>query len=101
MSAHTRAVLDVIEERRRQVEHLGYGAAHDDAHEAGDLAAAAFSYAGHAAISLSGGEPGGVPRSWPFESQYWRPSTPRRDLVRAAALILAEIERLDRQGGAA
>ena len=33
---------------------------------------------------------------WPWLSSWWKPSTNRRDLVKAGALILAEIERLDR-----
>ncbi|AKQ30008.1 TPA: hypothetical protein JI225_05075 [Acinetobacter baumannii] len=28
---------------------------------------------------------------------YWKPKSPRQDLVRAAALLIAEIERLDRE----
>lgn len=34
---------------------------------------------------------------WPWPSKWWKPKSQRRDLVRAGALILAEIERLDRQ----
>jgi hypothetical protein len=33
---------------------------------------------------------------WPWSKDWWKPKTPRRDLVRAGALSLAEIERLDR-----
>jgi len=36
------------------------------------------------------------PDVWPWGGFTWKPTTPRRDLVKAAALILAEIERLDR-----
>jgi hypothetical protein len=36
------------------------------------------------------------PREWPWESTAWKPKGTRADLVRAGALILAEIERLDR-----
>lgn len=43
------------------------------------------------------GPPGTVvPRGWPWGSSWWKPKDPRRDLVRAGALILAEIERIDR-----
>lgn len=34
---------------------------------------------------------------WPASSPF-KPSDPRRDLIKAAALIVAEIERLDRMG---
>ena len=37
-----------------------------------------------------------TPPSWPFERAAWKPKTPREDLVRAGALIAAEIARLDR-----
>lgn len=37
---------------------------------------------------------------WPWDESWWKPTTPRRDLVKAAALILAEIERLDRMAAA-
>ncbi|MBY5804125.1 hypothetical protein [Rhizobium leguminosarum] len=33
---------------------------------------------------------------WPWERRFWKPTERRRDLVKAAALIIAEIERLDR-----
>jgi len=33
---------------------------------------------------------------WTWERAWWKPTTRRRDLVKAGALILAEIERLDR-----
>ena len=44
----------------------------------------------------------GVPNFWPiaWEDKWWKPKNPRRDLVRAAALIIAEIERLDRKAEA-
>lgn len=33
---------------------------------------------------------------WPWSREWWKPKNPRRDLVKAGALIVAEIERLDR-----
>jgi hypothetical protein len=38
----------------------------------------------------------GTPLFWPWEASWFKPSTARRDLIKAGALILAEIERLDR-----
>ena len=35
---------------------------------------------------------------WPWPKTRFRPGAPRDNLVRAAALIIAEIERLDRLG---
>ncbi|HHG5326055.1 TPA: hypothetical protein ACPWPG_001447 [Pseudomonas aeruginosa] len=37
-----------------------------------------------------------VSLAWPWDEQWWKPSTARRDMVKACALALAEIERLDR-----
>ena len=37
-----------------------------------------------------------VSLAWPWDEQWWKPTTVRRDLVKACALALAEIERLDR-----
>lgn len=87
----SQAVLDVAAERRRQIEVEGWTPEHDDEHKDGQLALAAACYALNAAGC--GCE---VARNWPWRGVWWKPSTPRRDLVKAAALILAEIERLDR-----
>ena len=38
-------------------------------------------------------------RYWPWDREWWKPTTQRRDLVKAGALILAEIERIDRASG--
>ena len=84
----TAAATDVLAERRRQVEAEGWTATHDDQHRNGELAVAAVCYA----IYIDS-EP---PRMWPFDPTWWRPVSDRRNLVKAAALLLAEIERLDR-----
>jgi hypothetical protein len=39
------------------------------------------------------------PARWPWSQDWWKPTNPRRDLVKAGALIAAEIERLDRATG--
>ncbi|MGU2083723.1 hypothetical protein ACSERS_05220 [Pseudomonas aeruginosa] len=93
------AWLDVQAERLRQVEAEGWMPEHDDAHSHGEMALAAASYAAYAHVELSGD----LPMFWPWGRTSWKPTTPRRDLVKACALALAEIERLDRaaasQGG--
>ncbi|HCE9784511.1 TPA: hypothetical protein NH348_003290 [Pseudomonas aeruginosa] len=33
---------------------------------------------------------------WPWDEEWWKPKSARENLVRAGALVLAEIERLDR-----
>lgn len=95
------ALQDVAAERKRQIEAEGWTPKHDDKHDGGELAAAGASYALNAADQLnpySQGEANNVmPMCWPdWSIEWWKPKGPRRDLVRAAALIIAEIERIDR-----
>ena len=47
------------------------------------------------AIKLALGEPA-APRNWPWHASWWKPTTTRRNLVKAAALLISEIKRLDR-----
>lgn len=91
----TRAAIDVLEERERQITAEGWTPEHDDEHENGELAAAAATYATSAADCIVHVQP--YQNTWPWQNSWWKPTTPRRDLVKAAALILAEIERLDRE----
>ena len=87
----TRAsVRDVVEERVRQECH---SAEHDAGHIDGDLAQAAVCYA--MPPSLKRWFEGNDVYLWPFEGASWKPTTRRRDLIKAAALILAELDRLD------
>ncbi|WP_234014831.1 hypothetical protein [Cronobacter dublinensis] len=92
----TAAARDVLEERQRQILTEGWTPEHDDDHTDGSLAAAAGSYALHAAASAWGGVSYALPASWPWSVTWWKPKNPRADLVKAGALILAEIERIDR-----
>ena len=101
----TQAASDVIDERRRQVEAKGWTVDHDDNHRRGELAEAAACYANYVSVrAWVIGTPvddyvtRAAPAQWPWDDAYWKPSNPRRDLVKAAALILAEIERIDRVG---
>ena len=89
------AARDVLAERRRQIDAEGWTPEHDDEHNCQELAMAAACYAGNAGGYVwADGWPGEI--VFPWDRSLWKPSTPRRDLVKAAALILAEIERLDR-----
>ncbi|MDK1227530.1 hypothetical protein [Cronobacter turicensis] len=102
----TAAAHDVIAERQRQISTEGWTPDHDDLHDKNELAFAAACYAFHAAAASWDLEDDGVsysshpaPKTWPWDSEWWNPKSPRADLVRAAALIVAEIERLDRAAG--
>ena len=94
------AVTDeILKERLRQVNEEGCTPEDDDLLTLGELASAAASYAYYAAAVRDQNEKGFVgkpPTMWPWHAQWWKPSTRRRELVKAAALIVAEIERLDR-----
>ena len=94
----SQAVLDVAAERRRQIESEGWTPEHDDKREGGDMARAAACYALHAAGYR--GDDTAMLRFWPWLDAWWKPGDQRRDLVKAGALILAEIERLDRAAAA-
>lgn len=108
-------IADIIAERERQKSVEGWTAEHDDEHHAGQLAEAAACYASPTAMDRTKAvahhwtdasrygdaspDPVGtveVPASWPWDGQWWKPQDQRRDLIKAGALILAELERLDR-----
>lgn len=106
-------------ERLRQIKEEGWTAAHDDAHKDGELAIAAACYASPVPIRAqvfvpcgcrSVGECGHVfgPTEWrdpwPWDAAWdKRPKEPAsneqrvRALVKAGALIAAEIDRLQRE----
>lgn len=99
----TPAVKDVIAERQRQQSVEGWTPEHDDEHGDGELALAASCYAENFALFSTWQDGESVdwsdapqPANWPWSLEWWKPSSPRRDLVKAGALILAEIERGDR-----
>lgn len=83
-TALIRASVDVLEERDRQKSVEGWSPEHDDQHIDHELSRAAASYAiGNIAY-------------WPWSLTWWKPADRRRNLVKAGALIIAEIERIDR-----
>lgn len=65
---------------------------HDDQHNQVELVTAAICYA-----RAWAGDP--VPPDWPFEASAWKPKGRIKNLVRAGALIAAEIDRLRRLPG--
>ncbi len=90
----------IQEERRRQIEEEGWTADHDDQHSKRELASAARLYYLHAVHpdALAVLETlDGAPATWPWAAHWWRPTTPIRDLVKAGALIDAEMDRLQRR----
>lgn len=104
--ALTSAARDVLAERQRQFND--WTPEHDDQHGDGAMAAAAACYALHSAgdSAIGSGKlnrmakanyPKLVGNLWPWGAEWWKPRESRRNLVKAGALILAEIERLDRK----
>lgn len=87
------AIRDVIAERQRQISEEGWTPRNDDAYQTGDLADAAACYAMTNPVMSRDRK---APVDWPWAASWWKPTNRRRDLVKAGALILAEIERLDR-----
>ncbi len=85
------AIIDIIAERRRQQSVKGFSTQQDDSYVLGELAAAAISYI----------EPMAATEYWPadWHDDSFKPSGYRRNLVKAGALISAEIERFDRATG--
>lgn len=83
------AWLDVQAERRRQINVEGWTPEHDDLYCAAELPRAAAAY-------ILNGANDEAPAIWPFVVKWWKPRDARSNYVRAGALILAEIERLDR-----
>lgn len=93
-----KAVDDIVAERQRQISAEGWTPEHDDEHDKGEMARAAACYAYEATRTehQRSLDDGFAPPMWPWAERWWKPTDRRRDLVKAAALIIAEIERLDR-----
>jgi hypothetical protein len=106
--ADTNAARDVLAERRRQVEVEGWTPARDDGYTDYSLARAAATYAIAATVDRADravmddpntcGITAELRRLWPASwlPEWLKPKSRRADLVKSGALILAEIERLDR-----
>ena len=89
----------IIDERQRQVEE-GWTPEHDDRHDDGEMAQAAACYAMDDVLRGLYFPTDGdrVPDAWPWQAHWWKPSPDDRirELVKAGALVVAEIERLQR-----
>lgn len=97
-------VIAIGRERDRQVTAEGWTPDHDDAHDDGSMALAACCYAEMSACmalehDLAVRAYGNGHQHWPWAQAWWKPTTARRNLEKAGALIAAEIERLDRAAG--
>jgi len=105
-ASNTTTGADLIAlERNRQVLEEGWTLEHDDYHVDHELAQAAACYAWPEPRPIE------VKKAWPWDREWWKPTLPAsgaesdwrekrdarvRDLVKAGALIAAEIDRLQR-----
>lgn len=103
---------EILDERQRQIKKEGFKLSEDDNYIEGELGRAAVCYALAGSITHLADRKGLVdagsgyghainmmiywiwPRGWDWH--WWKPTDRRRDLIKAGALIVAEIERLDR-----
>lgn len=94
----------IAEERKRQIEKEKWDSDHDDDHWNGELSKAGACYAlGSSHVSKRFHRDDGIVdiriELWPWEEKWWKPTPKNRikELVKAGALIAAEIDRLQRQ----
>ena len=90
------AARDVLAERERQVNVEGWTPAHDDEHDQGEMAVAAACYALASTWLSEWARTNVVAKYWPWDLKWFKSEDSRRNLVKAGALVLAEIERRDR-----
>lgn len=87
----------IAAERQRQVTSEGWTPEHDDQHESGELAQAARCYLDAPEVWSPH-----LPVGWPWEPGAWKPTPADRvcELIKAGALVAAEIDRLQRLAAA-
>ena len=94
----------IAQERQRQIEEEGWTVEHDAQHSNGELVLAAMCYASTYLKDKSGPtiffKSKTCPAMWPWDEKWWKPSPDdrKRELVKAGALIAAEIDRLQSLG---
>ena len=81
----------IQDERDRQISEENFGPQHDDDYIHGELAMAAVAYIKYNEHDNQ------CPEEWPWSPEWWKPGEDIRNLVKAGALIAAEIDRLNRQ----
>ncbi len=83
------AVFELANERRRQIQVKGHTPETDANYVSGELARAAAAYA-------LGSPDGRPPSVWPWGDSSWKSSNKMRNLIKAGALIMAEMCRIKR-----
>ena len=88
---HMDGAASIAAERERQKTVECWTADHDDQWTKEQLLRAAILYAETYTQCRA------KPFTWPWDAKWWKPKDRRSNLVRAGALIAAEIDRLDRE----
>jgi len=89
----------IAQERQRQIDSEGWTTAHDDEHMNGEMSVAAAIYAAPGyECSNSPRIRAAIMQFWPWYVSWFKPCRDDRvrELVKAGALIAAEIDRLQR-----
>ncbi len=97
-------LADIIAERQRQITDEGFTPEQDDKYDREELVSAAISYIRLATI-WKDKDPVSYrnccpPMSWPWSPEWWKPTNPRRDMIKGIALLIAALERRDRKEAA-
>ncbi|EQA4953210.1 hypothetical protein [Salmonella enterica] len=97
-------LADIIAERQRQITDEGFTPEQDDKYDREELVSAAISYIRLATI-WKDKDPVSyrnccTPMSWPWSPEWWKPTNPRRDMIKGIALLIAALERRDRREAA-
>lgn len=91
-------VEQIAAERQRQIDVEGFDTDHDEEHDYHELASAAYCYLTQ--LWEDDRPPADPPQEWPWEPEWWKPSNdPLRNLIKAGALIAAEIDHMGRADG--
>jgi hypothetical protein len=89
----------IAEERQRQIEVEGWTSEHDSQHRHGALSKAAAVYALYGTDAETVDPSNEGCDAWPWDAKWLKPTTRIRNLTKAGALIAAEIDRIQQQGG--
>lgn len=81
--------IDLVkEEREKQINKYGYTAVHDRQHHNKAVLYGALAYLNSTIYSSTAGI-----EDWPFEKESFKPEGDVKNLVKAAAMIIAEIDK--------